>query len=79
MDGRVSIVSICYYIMYARHYKPRLVFFLLPFFTVAYIVERLVLQTNYVLYKEICQFLSLKSAVSNQERVIMACVRYMIS
>ena len=33
-----------------------------------YIVERLVLQTIYVLNKEILQFLSLKSAVYNQER-----------
>ena len=28
-----------------RHYKPRLVYFLTPFFTAVYIVERLVLQT----------------------------------
>ena len=35
------------------------------------------LQTIYVLNKEILQFLGLKSAVYNQERVIMARVRYM--
>ena len=41
-----------------------------------YIVERLVLQTIYVLNKEILQFLELKSVVYNQERVIMARVQY---
>ena len=38
-----------------------------PIFIAIYIVERLVLQTIYVLKKEIFQFLSLKSAVYNQE------------
>ena len=47
----------------ARHYKPRLVFFD-PFFTAVYNQERLILQTIYVLNKEIL----LKSAVYNQER-----------
>jgi hypothetical protein len=42
------------------------------FFTVVYIVERLVLQTIYVLSKEILRFLSLKLAVYNQERFLMA-------
>ena len=51
--------------------------FLTPFFTAVYIVEWLVLQTIYVLNKEILQFLALKSAVWNQERVIIARVRYM--
>ena len=40
------------------------------------IVERLLLQTIYVLNKEILQFASLKSAVYNRERIIMARVRY---
>ena len=47
-----------------------------PVFTVVYIVERLVIKTIYVLNKEILQFLGLKFAVSDQERVIMARVRY---
>jgi hypothetical protein len=51
-----------------------------PFFTAVYIVEWLeewsVLQTIYVLNKEILQFLGLKSAVYNREQVIMARVRY---
>ena len=52
---------------HARHYNPRLVFFYL-IFTAVYIVERLVLQTIYVLNKEILHFLGLKSVVYNQER-----------
>ena len=36
-----------------------------PFFTAVYIVEQLVLQTIYVLNKEILQFLGLKSVVYN--------------
>ena len=44
-----------------------------------YIVERLVLQTIYVLNKKILQFWGLKSAVYNQERVIMEPVRYLRS
>ena len=47
-----------------------------PFFTGVYMVEWLLLQTIYVLNKEILQFLDLKSTVYNQERFIMACVRY---
>ena len=39
-----------------------------PIFTAVDIVERLVLQTIYVLNKEILQFLGLISAVYNQER-----------
>ena len=50
--------------------------FFTPFFTAFYIVEWLVLQTIYVLNKEILQFLGLKSYVYNQERVIMAHVHY---
>ena len=46
--------------------------FFTPFFTSVYIVEQLVSDTIYVLKKEILQFLGLNSAVSNQERVIMA-------
>ena len=50
-----------------------------PFFTAVYIVERLILQTLYVhTKKEILWFFSQKSAVSNQEQVIMACVRYIV-
>ena len=40
--------------------------FFAPFFTAVYILERLELQTIYVLNKEV-----LKSAVYNQKRVIM--------
>ena len=50
------------------HYNPRFVYFFTPFFTEVDIVERLVLQTSYVLNKEILQFLGLKSAVYNWER-----------
>ena len=39
--------------------------FFTPFFTAVYIVERLVLQTFYVLNTEILQFFGLKSAVYN--------------
>ena len=42
-----------------------------PFFTVALIVERLVLQTIYVLNKEILQFLGQKSVVYNRERFLI--------
>ena len=46
-------------IPYARHYNPRFVYFLHPFFTAVYIVEWLiVLQTIYVLNKEILQSVS---------------------
>ena len=48
------------------------------FFTAVYIEEWLVLQTIYVLNQEILQFLGLKSAVYNWERVIMARVRYIL-
>ena len=58
------------YVPYARHYKPRLVYFL-PHFSL-----RLILQTIYVLNKEILQFLGLKATAYNQERVIMARVQY---
>ena len=40
-----------------------------PFFSVVYNQEQLILQTIYVLNKEILQFLSLKSVVSNQDRI----------
>ena len=39
-----------------------------PIFTAVYIVAWLVLQTIYVLYKDILQFLGLISAVYNQEQ-----------
>ena len=53
-----------------------------PIFTVVYVVERLVLQTVYVLKRGNSSILRSKirglylRAVSNQERVIMARVRY---
>ena len=52
-----------------RHYNPCLEFF----FTAVYNQERLILQTNYVLKRGNS---SKNAAVSNQERVIMARVRY---
>ena len=54
---------------------PTVCIFFTLFFTAIYIVERLVLQTIYVLNKVILQFLGLKSAVYNLERVILAHVR----
>ena len=42
-----------------------------------YTVERLLLQTIHVLNKVILQFLGLKSAVYNQERVILTRVLYL--
>ena len=51
--------------------------FFTSFFTTFYIVERLLLQTAYELNNGNSSFLSLKSEVSNQERVIMAHVRYL--
>ena len=48
-----------------------------PFSTAVYIAVRLVLQTNYVLNKEIPQFLGLKPAVYNRERVTLERVRYL--
>ena len=50
--------------------------FFILFFTA--VVERLVLQTIYVLDKEILKFFGLKSAVSNQEQVIEARLRYIV-
>ena len=47
-----------------------------PIFTVAYIAKRLVLQTIYVVNKEILQFLGLKSTVYNQKRVVIWRVQY---
>ena len=61
------VINIKNTIPYEHHYKPRLVFFLPPFFTVVNIVEWLVLQKIYVLNMEILQFLSLKSAIHNQD------------
>ena len=51
-------------------YKPisRGLYTFTPFFTVAYFVERLVLQKIYVRKMEILQILGLKSAVFIQER-----------
>ena len=50
---------------YARHYKPRFVFF----FTQFSLQLRLILQTIYVLKTEILHFLSLKSAAYKRERL----------
>ena len=47
--------------------------FFTPFFTAVYIVEWLILQTIYVLNKEILQFLPLTSAVYKQERFQIKC------
>ena len=75
--GMMQPLSI-FRIPYARHYKPRLVqLFFTTFFTAVHIVVGLILQTIYVLNKEILQFLGLKSAVYNQERVIMARLRHL--
>ena len=52
------------YLPYARHYKPRLIFF----FTQFSLQLRLILQTIYVLKTEILHFLSLKSAAYKRER-----------
>jgi hypothetical protein len=61
-------ITFSLYIPYTHHYNPWFVYFLPHFFTAVYIVERLVLQTIYVLNREILQFLGLKTAVYNQER-----------
>ena len=53
------------WIPYARHYKPRLIFF----FTQFSLQLRLILQTIYVLKTEILHFLSLKSAAYKRERL----------
>ena len=54
-------------ITYARHYKPRLIFF----FTQFSLQLRLILQTIYVLKTEILHFLSLKSAVYTREQLLI--------
>ena len=59
----------------SSHYKPRLEYFFMPFFTAVYNQERLILQTIYALNKENC---SIKSEVYNQERVTMAHLRYIL-
>ena len=41
------------YVLYARHYKPQLVYFLYPFFSLVYNQGPLILQTIYVLNKKI--------------------------
>ena len=55
------------YIPYARHYNQRFVYFLPPL----YIEEWFILQTTYGLKMEILHFLSLKSAVYTQERLLI--------
>ena len=53
------------HIPYARHYKPWLIFF----FTKFSLQLRLILQTIYVLKREILHFLSSKSAAYKRERL----------
>ena len=59
---------------YTHHYNPRFVYFL-PHF---YIEERFILQTTYVLKTEILRFLSLKSAVYTQDRLLIKSGTYFI-
>ena len=56
-----------FYTPYARHYNPRFVYFLTHF----YIEVRFILQTTYGLKTEILHFLSLKSEVYIQERLLI--------
>ena len=58
-----------------RHYKPRLVYIFSPIFHYGSCCRAVILQTIYALNKEILPFFGLKSAVYNQERVIIACVK----
>ena len=72
-EGSKNTLYICRrYVPYAHHYNPRFLCFLPQFFTAVYIVDWLILQTIYVLNKEILTFLGLKWTVYNQEWVIMA-------
>ena len=72
------------HIPYACHYNPRFVYFFTPFFPAVYIEERFILQTIYVLKTEILHFFKTKirglytRAVTDQERVIVARVRYVL-
>jgi hypothetical protein len=59
---------------YASHYKPQLVFF----FTQFSLWLRLILQTIYVLKKEILHFLSSKSAAYKQERLQNSKLHYLL-
>ena len=65
----VGSAKVCNYLNfelpYARHYKPRLIFFFAQFS----LQLRLILQTIYVLKAEILHFLSLKSAAYKRERL----------
>ena len=56
--------------------QPVVCILLIPILNEVYIVEQLVLLTIHVLNKEILQFLGLKSAVYNWERVMAARVQY---
>ena len=56
---------------YARHYNPRFVYFLPPFFSVVYNQEGLILQTIYVINKEILQKKNPRF-INNQVWVTMA-------
>ena len=62
-----AIISHFKELPYPRHYNPRFVHFLPPF----YIEVRFILQTTYVLKTEILHFFSLKSAVYTQERFLI--------
>ena len=63
------------HVLYARHYKPRFVFF----FTQFSLWLRLILQTIYVLKMKILHFSSSKSTAYNRERLMMARVRYEVA
>ena len=72
MPDSISVIELSKKIPYARHYNPRFVYFLPSF----YIEERFILQTSYVLkIKPKIRGLYTR-AVTDQERVIVARVRY---
>ena len=78
---KMSVINVKYR---TRAIITRGLYIFTPFFTTVFIVKRLVLQTIYVLNKEILQFFGQKcgvydQVVSTQERVIMARVRYILS
>ena len=58
-DGSTRTMQVCYlicfYLPYARHYKPWACIFFTPFFSAVYKQERLILETVYVVNKEILQ------------------------
>ena len=78
IDNTTAKLETClFFINYrTRAIISRGLFFFTPFLTAVYNVEQLILQTIYVLNKEFLKLLGLKIAVYNQERVIMARIRY---